>query len=132
MRSLRLFRPCAWLLLAALPLAGSVALAQQPRLSLDAVRYTLADDEGEEDASPEEANDIGEGEFKPSPFRPANFLQPQPARVPQRQVVPDTAPTATGQLTRRTINLPTSLLTQGVEEPNLGPATQSVASGEAR
>jgi len=67
--------------------------------------------------------------------KPVAFKQPQPSRVPQRQVISDVpAPqsTATGRLSQRNINLPSSLLTQGIREPGMGPATESVASGEAQ
>ena len=113
--------------------AGDVAQAQDDGADSGPVQYTLNDDEMVAEAEPGDASAMGDSEFEPSVWtRWASFLQPQPARVPQRQVTADTGTTAAGQLTQRNISLPTSLLTQGVAETNQGPATESVASGEAQ
>lgn len=130
MRVLPLLRSTTTALLAGASLLAIPAIADEPE---GPVQYSLSDDEPQDEAVEYDPSRIGESEFRPSPWAlPAAFKQPQPARVPQRQVTADVAPAPTGRLAERNITLPTSLLTQGVSEPNRGPATESVAAGESQ
>lgn len=131
MRVLPLLRSTTTALLAGVSLLAVPVIGDEPEAP---VQYTLSDDEPLDEAIEHDPSLIGDSEFRPSPWAwAASFnKQPQPARVPQRQVTADVAPAATGRLAERNITLPTSLLTQGVSEPNRGPATESVAAGESR
>lgn len=123
-------------LVAAALLAAGCMLAQYAvadESAEESTPWSTVGDEEAIDAGPDHPNQIGESYFEESVWaRFASLKQPQPARVPRREVTADVAPPATGRLTQRNITLPTSLLTQGLDQPSRGPATESVASGEAQ
>jgi outer membrane receptor protein involved in Fe transport len=107
-------------------------LAEEPA-EPGSVQFALRDEEDGQQPVGHDPNLDGQSQFEESVWvRFANFKQPQPARVPRREVTADVAPPATGRLAERNITLPTSLLTQGLDQPSRGPATESVASGESQ